>query len=117
MEYYGHEEVSLLKESKNNPYYWVTKWKDEMTEKIKNERPPPFRTDFNRHLTPLNIIMNCCEMMPYWCCNNDVNLYLVKIDIRGFDNDKVIKYYNNKKKEFQTCYRTMFYGEPVCNPC
>jgi hypothetical protein len=115
MKYYGHEEVSFLKESKMNPYYWVTKWKDEMTEKIKNDKPS-FYSDFNKHLTPLNIIMNCTDMIPYWYYNNNLNLYLIKIDIKGSNNTKIIKYYNNKKKENQICCRTMFHGEPVCYP-
>ena len=133
LHHHDHEDVSILKQDSSNPYYWVTKWKDEMNIKIRKEKPT-FNIDFYQKNTPINIILNSSEMIPYWMNYNDnMNLFLIQIKINGLNNDI---YCLKKNKDFfcdksnnyfqyldsytnkWNCYKRLLLanGDPSCCP-
>jgi len=120
----NHDEICILRESKDNPYYWVCLWKDEMVELIRKERPI-FREIFNYSI-PINLIICCYDMIPYWFENNEnMNLYVIQIKILFSEFNKFYKkiiksflicYMDNNKKII-SCYRMILpNGEPTCIP-
>ena len=118
-EYKHHPEVVILKENILSPYYWITRWKDMMISKLRKEKPltiKPLST------TPINLIMNVSEMIPWWIHNNDsMNLYIVQIEFKTsnfgieFKGDNLFSYLDHKKKWLK-CHRTIFNGGPSCFP-
>ena len=79
IEYKDHNELILLKEDQNNIYYWVVRWKDEMIDRLRKEKPI-FNNDFPNYNGAINLITNVGEMIPYWIANNhNMNLYMLHI--------------------------------------
>lgn len=122
LEYRNHENVSMLKEVITNPYYWVTRWKDEMIAIVRSEKPKP--PDFNYQNTPINLIVGSSEMIPHWThYNEDMNLYVIQIQIMGsklFRSKKgypFLYYYDTNGKKWLSCQRGLLpNGDPVCFP-
>jgi hypothetical protein len=82
IDYKDHTELIPLKEDPSNPYYWVVRWKDEMIDKLKKEKPL-FNNEFPQYNVPINLITNIGEMVPYWIKNNNnMNLYVLHIIIK-----------------------------------
>lgn len=122
LKYYDHNDILILKEDINNPYYWVTKWKDEMITKLKNSKPI-FQYELDN--VPLNMIINVSDMIPAWIeHNNDMNIYVIQIKffkskITRYDhqNKNYFSYFDLNKKKWTSCYRTVLInGDPVCLP-
>ena len=114
--YCDHEEISVLKDDPQNPYYWVCRWKDEMIEKTRKERPV-FRDIAFLPATPYNIIIGAGEMIPYWMNFNDnMNLYIIHVTFNTIQTtDKI--FYESYDKNWISCYRNVLSdGEPVCTP-
>ena len=72
------EEISNLKKTSNNIYYWVGNWKDEECLKLRKLKPT-YNPDNSYRSIPLNLLI-CCDLVPYWIHNNN-NLKLTLIDI------------------------------------
>ncbi len=127
LEYKDHDAILAIKENKSEPYYWVCKWKDEMVDYIRSQRPALIM-DFNQN-TPMNLITSPNEMIPYWVNSNpDMNLYVCHVQfmtshipfVYGRDSNSnsnsYFQYYDLHKK-WISCYRTTLpNGDPVCNP-
>lgn len=93
-----HEEIMILKNDKNNIYYWLTQWKDEVITKIQSEKPI-FSPSFNQHYVPLNLIISCNEMIPYWIHNNEnMKLYLIHVYFKPLHLNLKFKYLNENNK-------------------
>ena len=122
LEYRNHEEVFILKEDPESPYYWVTRWKDLIIDTNKKERPQ-YNYDFIDNKLPINLIKNVSHMVPYWMNHNDdMNLYIICIkfispDIPDIPDipDKTISYIY--KKKIYSCRRSVLHnGAPCCVP-
>lgn len=111
------DEITELKNNSNNPYYWVTKWKDEKICEIKS-RKPILNLDFSNQNDPVNIITGVRDMIPYWVHNNDdINLYVIHIKFYKLDtNENDLTYYDIFSNKWCECYRRIFNGEPACLP-
>lgn len=75
--------------------------------------PPKFRIDVNY---PKFLLSQCNIMIPSWINNNrDINLYVIKITIpSSFLNDgESIMYYNERKRKYEQCFRTVDETGPV----
>ena len=108
--YKSHDEIYELKNKKNNIYYWVTKWKDEMSLKLKKNKPI-YNYDNSFRSIPLNLIINC-SMVHFWTINKSVKLNMIKINI---NSDFIInsKYYDFNYKKWVVCHRKITsLGEP-----
>jgi hypothetical protein len=112
-----HDEISELKKCSDNPYYWITQWKDEMVTQCQKERPI-FNCDTSSINTPINIISSASKMIPHWCNYNDnVNLYIITINYKKIpNNDLIFEYYDVQTKKWISCIRTIFMDEPACVP-
>lgn len=128
LEYKNHTNLILIKDNPDEPYYWVTRWKDFIIDKIKSERPVLSST-FNLHNTPTNLIVSVSEMIPYWIkYNSNINLYVIQIKFFGskfasnglhakelVHSNYKFSYYDFNIRKWLRCYRTVIAnGEPVC---
>lgn len=98
LDYKDHEEIIILKNDKNNIYYWLTQWKDEIITQIQLEKPI-FIPSFNQHYLPLNLIISCNEMIPYWIHNNEnMKLYVIQVKFKLLNLNVNLKYLNENNK-------------------
>ena len=125
LEYRVHDDVNILKEDQDNPYYWVCKWKDEMSYIIKKNKPVFNQPEFNSG-TPYNIIISANDMIPYWIHNNpSMNLYLITVRFNTLmstyslstSSKLYFSYLPHNNKKWTSCYRNVLSnGEAVCTP-
>lgn len=115
LEYKSHIKLHKLKLQPTNPYYWVTKWKDHNNILLKNKKPI-FNFEYSMRYTPINLIIGVKDMIPYWFHNNDnMNLYIIHIEILKEDNIKLCKYYDIINKKWMYSYRILTpKGDPCC---
>ncbi len=117
LEIRNHDEITVLKEDINNPYYWVCEWKDLRIDNLKLEKPTPkHRFDMPNLFHPINILTKLNCMIPNWMQNNDnMNLYLIKITFKKPQDINEI-YYLDTFNKINRCYRTLFEDNPCCSP-
>ena len=123
VKYANHINIVTMKEDPEDPYFWITRWKDE-TSKIIRSQKPIFTSKFKKQQVPYNLIMNCNEMIPYWMENNDnMKLYVIKIttikpNIKfGKEYRNHFSYYSLRDKRWTSCRRILLNGtEPSCFP-
>jgi hypothetical protein len=117
LEYKSHDQIYHLKKEPNNIYYWVTKWKDEMSFKIRQLKPNYVPDNCHKSM-PLNIITNVSDMIPYWVHNNsNIKIYAINIKIKKIPNLNC-KYYDFYSKRWINCYRILLpNGEPEISNC
>lgn len=106
-------EVAKFKLSKDNPWYWVCLWKDEMVDYIRTLKPKPPTIWANKYL-PINTITTIVDMIPIWLSKEDINLYLIKFSFTKPKTPLDISYKSGE--EFISCYRSTMYSEPMCQP-
>lgn len=118
--YQSHNKVVYLKEDINSPYYWVTRWKDEMIKKLRKEKPKFINSLPN---ITTNLIMNVSDMVPWWIHNNNnMSLSLLEFEFntskfnKEFKDDNLFSYFDYDKKKWLQCYRTISNGGPACLP-
>ena len=106
------ENVNTIKTDVNNPFYWVTKWKDITCMKIQYDIYK-FKTSFSKRLLKPNnisytLISGIEKMIPFWAkYNSKLKLYIIEITI--YKNNKSTKYYTNNKLFYRRISHT---GEP-----
>jgi hypothetical protein len=106
-------DMKELKQDKNNPYYWVTEYKDSVIHEYKKNKP--VFIDFFRLNTPYNLLISVGEMIPYWMnYNKDMKLFVIKINIRCKKDKNDCFYYFDKK--WLKCHRVYRDNEPMCLP-
>ena len=106
-------DVSLFKLKKDNPWYWVCLWKDEMIDYLRPLKPKPPTNWANKYL-PINSITTIVDMIPIWLNKENINLYLIKFTFRKPNIPLDISYkYGN---DFISCYRSTMFSEPLCQP-
>ena len=108
---------SLISDRKK-PYYWICEWKEEMANKVLEEKPVFDTSKLNYGYMPPEIILSRVSlMMPQWLLHNDINLFVIKIVLKRINKDVPnIGYINSNGKETY-CYRTMTELGPCCEPC
>jgi len=91
-------EIKNIKNNKNNPYYWITKWKDYECDNLLKNKPykPKSLNTYNKIKSIPFRLINCLELIPYWIkYNKNINLYLIHIEIFNH-NSKDIYLYDNE---------------------
>ena len=74
------EELKLVKIDKTNLYYWVTEYKDLITNEYRKNKPV-FNQTFSK-TTPFNLLVSG-EMSPFWVRDNpNMNMYVLKITMK-----------------------------------
>ena len=108
------EVVAKYKLSKDNPWYWVCRWKDERVDEIKLLKPKSPGVWANQYM-PINTITTIVDMIPLWLEKSNINLYLIKFT---FTKPKrpVDIYYRTSSGDLISCYRSTFLNEPSCLP-
>ena len=82
----SNEEVNWYKNYKDSIWYWVTKWKDNMIEFLKEIKPIP-PPGISSNLYPSSILTTVVDMIPRWIFKENINL-----------SDEVITYIANESK-------------------
>lgn len=114
MEPKTHEEILLLKQKNDNPYYWIVTWKDLMIENLKNSRPQ-FYSYYTKSVLPINLLCSVSEMVPYWMNYNlNMNLYLIHISIIQPIFKNIVSYQEPMTGKWLKVYRTIKEGHPAC---
>ena len=106
----GEGIVRNLKQDQSNVFYWVTTFKDELTEQYKKGKPV-FTKTYKYKNTPFNLLIGLSEMVPYWV--GQINLYMIRISF-GRQPTTRFKYYNGN--EWIKCHRVIDHNQPVCMP-
>ena len=115
LEQISGEKMKDLKLDKNNPYYWVTTYKDEYIEEYKKNKPI-FNDTFSRINTPYNLLIGVGDMIPYWLNNNfNMKLYVIRVILKKKNTGKIYSYYDNITNEWTSCKRMYEGGQPICN--
>lgn len=105
------EEIPIEKKNKNTIWYWVTQWKDDITDYIMEFRPSP--PIFTHRTYPINIIVTLVDMIPQWLDKDKINLYLIKFSFEKPKKDFQIKY--KQDDDYYSIYRSLdFWDEPTC---
>jgi len=117
----NNEQIAEIVTDKNNPYHWVSEWKEHMCKVLQKERPKFIKTNFSDFNAPFNLINSVTNMIPYWLSNNpNMNLYLVQIDF-NYNNhimEQLGKWYHlNSLGNWISCKRVIKDdGEPANFP-
>jgi len=115
LEQISGENMRLLKLDKNNPYYWVTTYKDDFIDKYKKNRPL-FTEIFSCSNVPYNLLTGVGDMIPYWLHHNSkMKLYIIRIILKKKNTGNIYSYYDNITNEWTSCKRMYEGGQPMCN--
>ena len=98
--YASHDEIKNYKDDINNIFYWITRWRDDMVDKIKLEKPV-FNYEFLDYNLPINLLLSSYTLIPYWMnYNENMNLYIIKINFIFPNIYHNIKYYDKYLKKW-----------------
>jgi len=115
LEQISGEKMKNLKLDKNNPYYWVTTYKDGFIDEYKKNKPYFYET-FSRSNVPYNLLIGVGDMIPYWLSYNlNMKLYIIRIILKKNNTGKLYHYYDSITKKWLTCKRIYDKDQPVCN--
>lgn len=107
-------EIKDIKLDKNNPYYWVTTFKDKIVDEYKKNKPI-FKENFNKSNIPYNLLISLSDMIPYWMnYNKNMNLYVLKIKIKKNKIKNSFLYYDFIHKKWLKCERIILKDQPIC---
>lgn len=109
-------EMKDVKLDKNNPYYWVTTFKDSIVDEYKKNKPI-FYANFSRSNLPFNLLIGVSEMIPYWMnYNSNMNLYVLRIILKCKKSQITFSYYDPYVDRWLKCKRIIEKDQPVCLP-
>ena len=109
----SNEEVNWYKNDKDSIWYWVTKWKDNMIEFLKEIKPIP-PPGISSNLYPSSILTTVVDMIPRWIFKENINLYLLKFKFIKPKKDINIRYLSESL--YRSCYRCNIDDVPCINP-
>ena len=103
------EMIAIAAKDMNDPYYWVSEWKDYKCEQLRAIKPRFSYRDYLDYNTPINILSRFSNMIPWWIENNtDMNLYLITIEYKYNDTMKgTWTYYDDITKSYVKCNRVI----------
>ena len=108
-----NEEIIKYKNNKDSIWYWVTRWKDNMIDFIK-EIKPNTPTTISSNLYPSSILTSVVDMIPRWVDKDNVNLYILKFKFKKPKKDIKIKYLSESL--YKSCYRCNMDDIPCVYP-
>ena len=110
------DEINILKQDKSSVWYWLTQWKDDMSDFVKTLKPKP-PSGITNCIYPINAITTMIDMIPHWLnnSNNNINLYLIKFNFQKPKMDIDISY-KTHTDDYQYCFRSMLDTGPACQP-
>jgi hypothetical protein len=115
-----HLEIQKAKDDIYNVYYWVTKFKDDMIDFIRSNRPKKPYKLIQRKYYPMNVLNQMDKMIPLWLHFNDIDLYIIKMTFNKKSiiiHNPEISYWNEELKKYIYCYRSLdYFGMPCCVP-
>ncbi len=116
-----YEEIRVYRERQDNLYYWMCRWKDEVLEELRKDKPVREKAYKNMlsHVEslygPMYIFIKMENMVKWWMQHNQqMNLYVIKftfkrpeipleISYKEYNKDKWIKSYRSLDEQKQPC--------------
>ena len=108
-----NEEINKCKDNIDSIWHWVTKWKDDKIDFLKEIKPIP-PSGISSNLYPSSIITTVVDMIPKWIEKEDINLYLIKFIFIKPNKDIDIKYLH--ESSYKSCYRCNIDDIPCIHP-
>lgn len=120
MQQQPYQTIQNYRKSKDNVYYWICQWKDEILRILQKTKPKPInRGVIQSYLCygPLRIFSKVKEMIPYWIKKNpDLSLYVLKISIHK-DHRHPIQFEYKSTTYIRSLAKSIRNGEEVMEPC
>lgn len=88
-------EITNIKNDKYNPYYWITRWKDDICSQLMKEKPfkPMCLYYYDKMKSIPFRIINCLELIPIWSNRNkNMEVYIIHITTRKHNTNKKYLY-------------------------
>lgn len=119
-----YDEIRVYCDQRNNLYYWLCRWKDEMLEKIRSQKPIRERAYRNMlsHMEtiydPMRIFTNVSNMIPWWMDHNkEMKLYVIAFTFTHPSQPIEKIAYKERSGKWSTCFRSLNDKEqPCCIP-
>lgn len=109
----SNEEINWHKDNIDSIWHWVTKWKDNMIDFLKEIKPTPPH-GISSNLYPSSILTTAVDMIPKWIHKEKINLYLLKFKFIKPTEDIDIKYLSESL--YKSCYRCNIDDIPCLHP-
>ena len=95
--YFFEDKIFIEINNKNNPYYWIGKWKDyklSIMQKIKPQKSIKLvKSTFYKYKSIPLYLISTFELLPYWISKYNIETYVIHISIKK--NNDNSKYINN----------------------
>lgn len=115
-----YQTIQAYRKSKDNVYYWICQWKDEILRMLQKTKPKPVN---KRSILspicygPLRIFSKVKEMIPYWMNkNSDLSLYVLKISIHK-DHQAPVHFEYKSTTYVRSLAKSIRNGKEVMEPC
>lgn len=114
----SYENVNIFKHDKTSPFHWICKWKDEIIDNYKKNKPMmPIKSSLFHFVNPITILTKLSPMIPWWMQKNtDMKLYVIRITIRKPTNN-VNLHYIDMFGSYNQCFRTTYFENNEYHPC
>jgi len=117
LQYISGHDMKYLKLQDDNPYYWVTTFKDKIIQEYKKDKPI-FNFEYYHACIPYNLFVSVGDMIPYWVnYNSNMNLYMIRIKLKLKQiKNSYFSYFDVVSERWIKCERMYNLGQPVCMP-
>lgn len=120
MQQQPYQTIQAYRKSKDNVYYWICQWKDEILRMLQKTKPKPInKRSIQAPLCygPLRIFSKVKEMIPYWMSKNpNLSLYVLKISIHK-DHQAPIQFEYKSTTYVRSLAKSIRNGKVVMEPC
>jgi hypothetical protein len=115
-----YQTIQDFRKSKDNVYYWICQWKDEILRVLQKTKPKPISRNYIHSemcYGPLRIFSKAKEMIPYWVKKNQsLSLYVLKISIHK-DNQSPMNFEYKSTTYVRSLTKSVRNGKVVMEPC
>lgn len=119
-----YDEIRVFREQGNNLYYWLCRWKDEILEKVRRQKPIRERAYRNMlsHMEtvydPMRIFTTVSNMIPWWMDHNKgMKLYVISFTFTHPSSPIEDILYKEKSGKWSKCFRSVDdQKQPCCIP-
>jgi hypothetical protein len=115
-----YQTIQDYRKSKDNVYYWICEWKDEILRSLQKTKPKPLnRRSILSPLCygPLRIFSKVKEMIPYWMkANPCLSLNVLKISIHK-NNNAPLHFEYKSTAYVRSFAKSIRNGKEVMEPC
>lgn len=105
-------ELEHYKKNPSSKLYWIMKFKDFKINQICSKKP--IKPDCDDKFKLYHLLTNICNLNSYFISDQEIDFYLIHIQINGLNNIKNVLFKYPDSSEWLYRSRTMINGEPAC---